>query len=176
MTAMSEATETPTATPKSKPKAAAAPTPSASIFEMPKFEMPRFEMPKMEVPAAFREIAEKGIAQAKENYEKMKSVAEDATDTLEDTYASASKGASGYGLKVIEHARANTEATFDLMSALMTAKSYAEVVELSSGFMRKQFDVLTAQGKDLAEHAQKVATETAEPIKGSFTSALKKAA
>ena len=50
-------------TPKSKPKPVAASMPS---FEMPKFEMPKFEMPKMEVPAAFREFAEKGIAQAKE--------------------------------------------------------------------------------------------------------------
>ena len=49
-------------------------------------------MPKFEVPAAFREFAEKGIAQAKENYEKMKSAAEQATDVLEDTYSTASKG------------------------------------------------------------------------------------
>jgi phasin len=176
MTAMTEATATPTTTSKSKPKAAAAPAPAASIFDMPKFEMPTFEMPKMEVPAAFREIAEKGIAQARENYEKMKAVAEEATDVLEDTYATASKGASGFGLKLIEHARANSDATFDLMTELMTAKSYAEFVELSSGYMRKQFDTLTAQAKDLAETAQKVATETAEPMKDSFTSVLKKAA
>lgn len=175
MIAMNEAT-TPTTTPKSKPKAAPAPVPSPSIFEMPKFDMPKFEMPSMEVPAAFREIAEKGIAQAKENYEKMKAVAEEATDVLEDTYATASKGASGYGLKLIEHTRANSDATFDLMTELMTAKSYAEVVELSSSFMRKQFDALTAQAKDLAETAQKVATETVEPMKDSFSSALKKAA
>ncbi len=173
---MTEATATPTTTPKSKPKTAPAPAPSASIFEMPNFEMPTFEMPKMEVPAAFREIAEKGIAQAKENYEKMKAVAEEATDVLEDTYSTASKGASTYGLKLVEHARANTDATFDLMTELMTAKSYAEVVELSSSFMRKQFDAFTAQARDLAETAQKVTTETAEPIKDSFTSALKKAA
>jgi phasin len=175
MTAMNEAT-TQTTTSKSKPKAAPAPVPSASIFEMPKFDMPKFEIPSMEVPAAFREIAEKGIAQARENYEKMKTVAEEATDVLEDTYATASKGASGYGLKLIEHARANSDATFDLMTELMTAKSYAEVVELSSSFMRKQFDALTAQAKDLAETAQKVATETAEPMKDSFTGAIRKAA
>lgn len=173
---MTEAAATPTTTPKSKPKASPAPVPSASIFEMPKFEMPKFEMPKIEVPAAFREIAEKGIAQARENYEKMKAVAEETTDVLEDTYATASKGASGYGLKLIEHARANSDATFDLMTELMTAKSYAEMVELSSSFMRKQFDTLTAQAKDLAESAQKIATDTVEPMKDSFTSALKKAA
>jgi len=166
----------PTTTPKSKPKAAATPAPSASIFEMPKFDIPKFDMPKMELPAAFREIAEKGIAQAKENYENMKAVAEEATDVLEDAYATASKGASGYGLKLIEHARANSDATFDLMTELITAKSYAEVVELSSSFMRKQFDAFTVQAKDLAETAQKVATETVEPMKDSFTNALKKAA
>jgi phasin len=148
---------------KSKPVAIGAPA-----FEMPKFEMPKFEMPKFEVPPAFREFAEKGVAQAKENYEKVKSAAEQATDVLEDTYSTASKGCASYGLKVIEVTRANSDATFDLMSELMTAKSYSEVVELSSAYLRKQFDALIAQTKELSEHAQKVATETAEPIKESF--------
>ena len=64
-------------------------------FDMPKFDMPKFDMPNVEMPAAFRELAEKGIAQAKDNYEKIKSAAEQATDVLEDTYSKASKGASG---------------------------------------------------------------------------------
>ncbi|HET7849093.1 MAG TPA: phasin, partial [Pseudolabrys sp.] len=83
-------------------------------------DSPQFEIPKMEVPAAFREIAEKGIAQAKENYEKMKSIAEDATDRMENTYATASKGCSDYGLKLIEHGRANSNAAFDLFGDLLT--------------------------------------------------------
>ncbi len=165
---MAETTETPAATPKSKAKAAPAPS---NVFEMPKFDMPKFE-----VPAAFREMAEKGIAMAKENYDKMKSTAEEATDVLEETYSTASKGCSGYGLKVIEAGRANANASFDLMTELLTAKSYAEVVELSTAFMRKQFEAVTAQTKELAEEAQKVCTDTAEPIKESFTSAFNKAA
>ena len=90
---MAEAT---TATPKaktSKPRGA---------FEMPKFEMPKFDIPKVEMPAAFREFAERGVAQAKDTYEKMKAAAEEATDVLETTYSTATKGASDYGLKVIE--------------------------------------------------------------------------
>jgi phasin len=138
--------------------------------------MPKFEMPKMEVPAAFREIAEKGVAQAKENYEKMKSAAEEATEMLEDTYTTASKGCSGYGLKLIETARVNSNAAFDLFGELLTAKSYSEVVELSTAYMRSQFDTLTAQAKELADHAQKVATETAEPVKEGLTSVFSKAA
>jgi phasin len=165
--------QTAAVTPKSKPKPVAS---SAPGFEMPKFEMPKFEVPKMEVPAAFREIAEKGVAQAKESYEKMKSAAEEATEMLEDTYATASKGCSGYGLKLIETARVNSNAAFDLFGELLTAKSYAEVVELTTAYMRAQFDTMTAQAKELTEHAQKVATETVEPIKEGFTSAFSKAA
>jgi len=130
----------------------------------------------MEIPAAYRELAEKNVAQAKEQYEKIKSAAEHATDVLELTYANAAKGYSNYSLKLIENTRANTEATFDLLSELVTAKSYAELVELTCGYLRKQFDTFTTQAKDLAEQAQKAATETAEPIKESLTSAVKKAA
>lgn len=163
---MAEPTETPT--PKSKAKPAPMP---ANVFEFPKFDMPKFEM-----PSAFREVAEKSIAMAKENYDKMKTAAEEATGVLEETYSTASKGCTGYGLKLIETARTNSNAAFDLMGELLTAKSYAEFVELSTGFMRKQFDVAVAQAKDLTEEAQKVATDTAEPIKESFTSAFGKAA
>jgi phasin len=170
---MAETPDTPSATPKSKSKAVAAP---ANVFEFPKFDMPKFEMPKFEIPSAFREFAEKGIATAKENYDKMKSSAEDATDLLEETYSTASKGCSGYGLKVIETTRVNSNAAFDLLGELLTVKSYAEMVELSTAFMRKQFDVMTAQAKELTEEAQKVVSDTAEPIKESFTSAFGKAA
>src|SRR5690242_17489457 len=81
-----------------------------------KFEMPKFDLPKMEVPAAFREIAEKSVSQAKENYEKLKAAAEEATDVLEETYAAATKGSTEYGLKLIDTARLNTNAAFDFFS------------------------------------------------------------
>ena len=153
-------------TPKSKKPVASA----AAPFEASKFEMPKFEVPSMEVPAAFREFAEKGVAQAKENYEKVKNAAEQATDVLEDTYSAASKGYADLGLKVIVNARANTNAAFDLYGELLTAKSYAEVVEKSTAYARAQFESLTAQAKEFTEQAQKVAAATAEPVKGSLSS------
>jgi phasin len=155
---MSKATET-TAS-KSRSKAA-----PPAAFEMPKSELPNFEIPKMEILAAFREMAEKSVSQAKE-----------ATDVLEDTYAAATKGASDYGLKVIEAARANTNAAFDFTSQLMTVKSFSEMVELSTAHTRKQFEALTAQSKELAAIAQKVAVESAEPVKESFGKVFKKVA
>lgn len=168
---MSEATQTSNPRAKAKP---AIPGAAASAFEFPKFEIPNFEMPKMEIPAAFREFAEKGASQAKETYEKMKAAAEEATDVLEDTYANAAKGAADYGLKVIEATRTNTNAAFDFYTELMTVKSYSEMVELTTAHVRKQVEAMTAQTKDLTALAQKMATETAEPIKGSVTKAFSK--
>lgn len=145
-------------------------------FEIPSFDLPKFEMPKMEVPAAFREFAEKSVSQAKDSWEKMKAATEEATDLIEGSYATATKGATDYGLKVIEAARANANAAFDYAGQMMSVKSLAEAVELSSAHLRKQFDTMSAQSKELSSLAQKVATETCEPIKESVTSAFKKVA
>ena len=148
--------------------------PLAGPFEMPKFEMPKFDIPKVEMPAAFREFAERGVAQAKDTYEKMKAAAEEATDVLETTYSTATKGASDYGLKVIEVARTNTNAAFDFAGEIMAAKTLSEVVELMSAHARKQFEALTEQSKELAALAQKVATESSEPIKSGMNKAFSK--
>jgi phasin len=149
---------------------------SAPAFETPKFDVPSFDLPKMEVPAAFREIAEKSVSQAKDNWEKMKAATEEATDLLENSYANAAKGAADYGLKVIETARVNTNSAFDFAGVLLTAKSLSEVVELSTSHARKQFETLTAQSKELTALAQKVAAETAEPLKAGVNSAFRKVA
>jgi phasin len=157
-----------------KPKAKAAPFTETPKFEMPAFDMPKFEVPNFEVPAAFREFAEKGVTQAKANWEKVKAATEETSDLLEDSYATASKGAADYGLKVIEVSRTNTNAAFDFAGQMMAVKSLSEAVELYTAFTRKQFEAMTAQGKELGALAQKVATETIEPIKESVTTAFKK--
>jgi hypothetical protein len=42
----------------------------AAPFGLPKDDIPKFDLPTMEVPAAFRELADKGVAQAKERCER----------------------------------------------------------------------------------------------------------
>jgi phasin len=157
----------------SKPKSKSGDMPK---FEIPRFEMPKFEIPKMEVPAAFREFAEKSVSQCKDNWEKMKAVSEEASGVIEGSYATATKGCADYGLKVIEAARANTNAQFDYASKLFGVKSLAEMMELSTAHFRSQYEALTAQTKELTALAQKVTTETTEPLKESVSSAFKKVA
>ena len=59
---------------------------------------------------------------------------------------------------------------------MFAVKSPSEFVELSTTHARTQFETLTGQGKELAGLAQKVATDTAEPIKTGVTKAMKKVA
>jgi phasin len=161
---------------KTKPSKPAPSAFEAPKFEMPKFEMPKFDLPKMEVPAAFREIAEKSVSQAKESYEKMKAATEEATEVLEESYTTATKGSTEYGLKLLDAARLNTNAAFDFFAQFIAVKSLSEAVELSSAHARKQFEVVTEQTKDLTSIAQKVATDTTEPLKAGVTKAFAKVA
>ncbi|WP_306891467.1 phasin [Ancylobacter amanitiformis] len=161
---MVDATVTPT--PKKAAKAATAAFESA---------MPKMDLTALEVPAVVREMAEKSVQSARDAYEKMKTSAEETTDVLEDTYTTASKGVAEYNAVALESLRTNVNAAFDYVGALFSAKSVSEAVEISTGHVRKQFDVLSAQTKELSALAQKVATETAEPIKASVEKSMKKA-
>jgi len=123
---------------------------------------------------AFRETAEKGVAQVKDTYEKAKVATGQATDILKDTYATAAKGATEYNLKIIEIARTNTNAAFEHAQHLLGVKSPSEFVELSTAHARKQFDTMIAQTKELTELAEKVTTKITEPLKAGLTMAFNK--
>ncbi len=106
-------------------------------------------------------MAEKGVAQAKDNYEKIQAAAEEATDLLKSTYTTAAKGTADYNLKVMEIARTNANAASNYAYELLGVKSPSEFIELSTAHARKQFEAMTAQTKELTELAQKVTTEIA---------------
>ena len=148
----------------------------AEATHMPKGTKSAFDLPKVEVPEAFREFAEKGTAQTKEMYEKMRVGAEEATSVLEDTFKTAATGAVEFNRKVIEGARSNANAIFDHAIALLGVKSPSEAVEVTTAHARKQFEAVAEQAKELAALAQKVTTETAEPVKAGITKAFKKVA
>ncbi|SRR6266567_2800586 len=148
----------------------------ADPFVLPKDKMPIFDLPKMEVPAAFRALAHKGVAQAKENYEKIQVAAEEMNAILEQSYSTAAKAVADYNLKLIEMARANSNAAFEFACGLIAMNSLPEMVELSTEQARKQFDLVTAQNKELWTLAERMASESAEPIKQSVTKAINKVA
>ena len=81
-------------------------------------------------------MAEKGVVQAKDNYEKIQAAAEEATDLLKSTYATAAKGTADYNRKVIEIAGTNAHAALDYAYELLGVKSPSEFIELSTAHAR----------------------------------------
>jgi phasin len=167
--------ETTTAAAKAKTTKPAASPFAVPDFGMPKFDMPKFDLPNMEIPAEFRQMAEKGVAHARDTFAKAKVANEEAADLLESTYTTVAGGAAEYNLKLIEIARSNTRAALDYAHELLGVKSPSEFIELSTAHMRKQFDTVSAQNKELCALAQEVATRSAEPIKTGVAKAFTKA-
>jgi phasin len=158
-------------------EAAAAPSSRAkskSISELP-FVFPKF-LGKLDFPSEFRELAEKSTLQAKENYDKLKNASEEVTGGFKDAYEAATKGTRDYGVRLIQAGRTNVNSAFDYAAELLSAKSPSEAIELSTAQLRKQFETLAEQSKELASLAQKIATETTEPIRKGVNKAFKQAA
>ncbi|WP_448034556.1 phasin [Bradyrhizobium liaoningense] len=120
-----------------------------------------------EVPEQMRAFAEKGVSQARESYAKFKDAAETHNGTVEAVFTCASKGASEYTAKLVEFMKANTSAQLDFAQQLFGLKSPAEALELWTGHTRHQLETFQSQAKELVELTQRVAAETAEPIKAS---------
>src|SRR3984893_18417912 len=134
-----------------------------------------FDMPLFAMPGIFRGIAERSVVRAKDNYEKIKAASGEIADILREAYSTNAKGTADYGVKVIEISGVNTNSAFDFLTNLMDMKSLSEIIQLSAAQSCKNFEVTSAQNRELGDLAQKVATETAEPIKKSFTRVLQKA-
>jgi phasin len=168
-------TETTTAAHKAKTTKHAASSFTIPNYGMPKFEMPKFGLANTEMPEAFREMAEKGVEQTRDAYARAKVASEEAVDLLENTCEAAAKRATDYNRKLIAIVRTNTRAAFDNVHELLAAKSPSEFIELSTAQMRKQFDIASAQNKELCGLAQEITTEAARAITTGVSKAFNKA-
>jgi hypothetical protein len=112
-------TETTPAATKAKTTKHAATSFGLPDYGIPKFEMPKLDVPNMKMPEAFHEMTEKGVAHARDTNAKARVTSEEASDLLEDTYATVANGATDYNLKLIEIARTNTRAAFDYAHELL---------------------------------------------------------
>ena len=128
--------------------------------------------PAREMQENLRKAAEKGLEESRAAYSRVKTVAEDTTQSLEKSYAAAYQGFAALNAKAVDSMRANIEAGFGLFKALTSVKSLPEAMEVQSGHARKQFDALTFQAKDMATLAQKIAADAVAPIKASVSKAL----
>ena len=101
------------------------------------------------VPEGVRALAEKTVAQTREAYDRSKDAFDASLTTFERSFDAAGQGAAAFNRKIVDIARRNVDANFDLATSLAGAKNLADIVELQSAFWRKQFDVLTAQAEEV---------------------------
>src|ERR1700688_1439289 len=114
---------------------------------------------KAQTTDGFREVADKGMAQAKTNFDKAKAATDQGTDLFKNSYATAAKGATDYNLKFIEIARRTSNTACDYANAMLAVKSVPEFFELSTTHARKHFETMTAQTKELAALVQQMTTD-----------------
>jgi phasin len=106
-------------------------------------------------PQVLPDVAEKCVAQAKENLEKMNAAAGEATRQMRDTYSATFKGVQDYNTKVLEFAHANINAAFEHARKLWSVRSPAEFFSLSNDHLRQQFEILSRQAQELAAIVRK---------------------
>ncbi|MBZ7920500.1 phasin [Ensifer adhaerens] len=135
------------------------------VFSLSSFDPAKFT-------DSFRDFAEKGAVQSKEAYAKMKTAAEEATKTVEATLESAQTGTVELGLKAIDALRTNAENSLSHMEALLGVKSLSELVELQTGFIRKQAELAVEQAKTMQEATKKVAENVTKPGKEAAEKAM----
>lgn len=134
-------------------------------------EFPSFDASK--ATEQLRDFTEKGMEQTKEVYSKLKSGAEDAQKTFESTYETARATGADLSLKTISAMRANADAAFSHLEALVGVKSVSEFIELQTAWMRKSVEMGVEQAKDIQAASTKAAEDVAKPIKTAFEKTMK---
>lgn len=178
---MAIAKPAPKAAPKPAPKAAApAPAPKvaapAAAAAKPAAEKPAavaaMAVDTAGIEAGIRNAAAKTLEQGKAAYEKMKEATDEATQTIEASFAATSKGATELASKAFEAAKTNANATFDHLKALAASKTLSDAVTLHGQFIRAQAEAAVAQAKELAELAKKTAEQSSAPIQAQLKKTL----
>lgn len=128
---------------------------------------------RSEIPSSFVDLFEKSLARTRDMHAKMAAVFEHSTEAFEEAVSCATRGSAEYRVKLMEIARQNANTAFDLARGAFEAKSPGELLELTMSHQRKQFEVASAQLKELSALTQKVVTETTEPIRNGMTEPFK---
>ncbi|MER9387757.1 phasin [Mesorhizobium sp. M0435] len=136
-----------------------------------KTELPAFDPSK--ATDQLRAVAEKDVEQSKEALAKFQSGAEDTQKVLKSTFETAKSVGNELSLKTIAALRANAEADFSHLEALVGAKSPSEVFELQTTFLSKRVEMGVEQAKEFQALTTKAVTDVSKPVKDAFEKALK---
>ena len=152
---------------------ATAPTEAAAALNAVIPTPPDLAEPAVEIQQSLRSALEKGVVESRAAFVKAKTAADEAASAFEVSFAAAKDGALAINAKAFEALRANAEANFDFLKAVLAAKSLSDVIALHAEFTRKQVETMTGQTKDIGALTQKAMTDAVEPIKEQVAKSFK---
>jgi len=124
---------------------------------------------------AMHEIVTIWINQGQEIVEVNIKAVKEMNEALKRAYSTAANGTANCGAEITQAARTNTVAALDVARDLMSAKFLPQAMEISNASVRKQFEVLAAQGQELGALTEQLMTETIKPITGSLPKVFERA-
>lgn len=124
------------------------------------------------MPGFVGAFSREGTSQVQDQYARMKAVSDDIAAALRDSYLAGARSAADCGFKLMEISGQTTTSTVDFLTGLLKTRTPADVLALAADHARKSFDAASAQNKELWALSGKLASDTTEPLRRSFASAL----
>ena len=120
-------------------------------------EQARFEMPK-----EMRNMAEAGLQQTRNTFDKFLTGAEAAAGSMEQRGATVRAGARDIGSKAIAFAEKNVQSSLDYAQSLLHAKDLTEVMRLHGEFVQVQMRNLAEQATEMGQAVSRAAMDAAK--------------
>jgi phasin len=112
-----------------------------------------------EVPTQVREMAEKGVEQARKAFDEFVSAASDAAAKVEGSAETMRSGAVDLNKKALSAAEEGMTASFDLAANMVKAKDLQEALELQTKFVQSQMQRFGEIAREMGEAATKTAAD-----------------
>jgi hypothetical protein len=112
-----------------------------------------------------REFAQYGVKRATEGYEQITKAAQSATEDLNAQFAEAREGATKAGLKLLDVAKEDTDATYAAMRELMAVKSPLEAFDVATKYWRGRIETRIATAQDLGAYVRKATDDAVRPVR-----------
>jgi hypothetical protein len=111
-------------------------------------------------------IANEAAGIARDTVKKGEAATEQSLHAAQEGFAMAAESTRDFNLKMIEIARANTEAFFDFAQKAATTREPGALMELFTTHTKKQMEMFSKQSQELTVLGQKLAGKNVLPISG----------
>ena len=113
---------------------------------------------------------EAGADQARASYSRARENGESLRQAVTDSTTATTRAFVELNGKVIDLVRAQSDATLDLWRSTLSAGTFSEAIRVQTHGLREVYETTSAQWKDIAETAGRLAAEAAKPLRTAWAS------